>query len=53
MNISSCKVDYDAASYAICQALSIKILLEELKLREVVKIKLLIDDKPTIDLTNY
>lgn len=53
MVISSCEAEYVAVSYATCQTLWIEILLEELNLSERVKIKLLVDNKSTIDIANH
>lgn len=53
MALSSCEVDCVAASYAICQAVWIKMLLEEIKIMEPTKIKLFVDNKSTIDLENH
>lgn len=44
---------YVSASYSCCQALWIKILLEDSKVNEVVKIKLLFNNKSTIYQANH
>lgn len=49
----SCEVEYVAASCAACQASWIEMLLDELKVMESKKMKLFVDNKSTIDLTNH
>lgn len=53
--LSSCEAEYVVASYAEFQTTLIEVLLEELKLMEVEpkKMKLFVNNKSTIDLTNY
>ena len=51
--LSSCEGEYVAASYATCQVLQIEMLLEELNASEVDRIKLLVDNKLSIDLANH
>lgn len=53
VTLSSCIIEYVAASYAICQATLIEMLLEKLKIMEPRKLKLFGDDKSSIDLTNH
>ncbi|XP_050909768.1 secreted RxLR effector protein 161-like [Lathyrus oleraceus] len=51
--LSSCEVEYVAASYASCQTTWIEILLEALKIMEPRKMKLFVDNKSVIDLGNH
>lgn len=48
--LPSCEAEYVVTSYETCQALWIKMLLEELKMIESKKMKLFVDNKSTIDL---
>ena len=50
--VSSCEAEYVTASYAVCQAAWIKMLLEELKIMES-KMKLFVDNKSAINLVNH
>lgn len=51
--LSPCKSEYVVASYATCQAIWIKMLLEELKIMEPKKMKMFVDNKSAIDLENH
>ncbi|XP_050890987.1 secreted RxLR effector protein 161-like [Lathyrus oleraceus] len=51
--LSSCEAKYVVASYAACQATWIEMLLEELKITEPRKMKLFVDNKLAIDMTNH
>lgn len=51
--LSSCKVGSIRVSNEACQALWIETLLDELKVMELKKMKLFVDDKSTIDLSNH
>ena len=51
--LSSCEAEYVAASYAACQAMWIKMLLEEMRICDSTKVKLLIDNKSAIDLAKH
>lgn len=51
--LSSCEVEYVTTSYATCQALWIKMLLEELKITKPKKMNLFVDNKLAIDLANH
>ena len=48
--LSSCEAEYIAGSYAACQAIWLDSLLDELKFEAKKPIKLLIDNKSTINL---
>lgn len=52
MTLSSCEIEHVTTSYATCQALWIEMMLEELKVNEVMKIKLLVDNKSITNLAN-
>jgi hypothetical protein len=55
MALSSCEVEYIAASMVVCQAqwLSLSMLMQELSLKEDEKIRLLMDNKSAIDLAKH
>jgi len=51
--LSSCEVEFIAASMEACQAQWINMLLVQLKLKENEKMELTVDSKSAIDLTNH
>lgn len=51
--LPSCDTKYVDASYAACQTLWIKILLEDIKIMEPRKMKLFVVNKSSIDLENH
>ncbi|XP_057443849.1 uncharacterized mitochondrial protein AtMg00810-like [Lotus japonicus] len=51
--LSSCEAEYVAASFGACQAVWLSMLLEEIGLKSSRVMKLLIDNKPAIDLAKY
>lgn len=53
MDFSLYEADYVAASYAACRAAWIEMLVEALNIMEPRKMKLLVDNKLTIDLENH
>ncbi|XP_050883926.1 secreted RxLR effector protein 161-like [Lathyrus oleraceus] len=53
MALPSCEVEYMDVSYATCQVAWIEMLLEDLKIMEPRKMKLFINNKSVIDLTNH
>lgn len=53
MTLSSCEVAYVATSCATYQALRIEMILKELKINEVLKIKLLVGNKSATDLASH
>lgn len=53
LTLSSCEAEYVAASYAACEAAWIKMLIEKLKVMEPEKMKMFVDNKSVIDLTNH
>lgn len=53
MALSLCEDEYVVASYAVCQAVWIEMLLEELKIMEPKKMRLFVDNKSAIDLGNH
>ncbi|MCI29676.1 cationic amino acid transporter 1-like, partial [Trifolium medium] len=53
VSLSSCEAEYVAASYATCQSVWIEMLLEELMVIDVVKVKLFVDNKSAVDLAKH
>jgi len=51
--LSSCEVEYIAASMAVCQAQWINMLLIEMQLMEDEKMELRVDSKSSIDLAKH
>lgn len=53
MDLSSHEAEYVAVSYGACQAFWMKMLLQELKFIEALKINLLVNNRYAVDLTNH
>lgn len=53
MALSSCEVEYIAASFGACQALWIETLMEEMKLETRKPMKLLVDNQSAINLAKH
>jgi len=51
--LSSCEVEYIAASEAACQAVWLDALMKELQLEKSCKVKLLVDNKSAINLAKH
>jgi len=51
--LSTCEAEYIVAVMTTCQALWLEALMEELNMRDCSPMRLLIDNKPTIDLAKH